>query len=119
MTQERNGKSETLDMPGFVQDTLSMAYTFAFVPPAGKEVQLTRADGRGIDPYRFAVLGTEKLATPAGEIQTLHISKQRDNPDDKTTDIWFASERNYLPVRVLITEKNGTRMDQMITRIPE
>jgi hypothetical protein len=117
VTQEKNGKSETLKMPATAQDPLSLAYSFAFVPPKGKEYDVTRADGRGLTPFRFIVVGSEKLATPAGEMQTLHIAKVLDGPEDKSTDIWFAAERDFLPVRVLVVEKDGTRSDQMVTRI--
>jgi hypothetical protein len=115
--QERRGKSETLQMQGAAQDPLSLAYTFAFVPPKGKEYDIIRADGRGLTPFRFAVLGNEKLATPMGEIQTLHIQKVRDGPEDKATDIWFAVDRDFLPVRVLVVDKDGSRVDQVVTRI--
>jgi len=117
VTQERKGKSETLKMQGTAQDPLSLAYTFAFVPPNGKEYDIIRADGRGLTPFRFAVLGNEKLATPIGEMQTLHIAKVRDSPEDKATDIWFAADRDFLPVRVLVVDKDGSRVDQIITRI--
>lgn len=117
VTQERKGKSETLKMQGTAQDPLSLAYTFAFVPPTGKEYDIVRADGRGLTPFRFAVLGNEKLATPIGEMQTLHIAKVRDGPEDKATDIWFAADRDFLPVRVLVVDKDGSRVDQIITRI--
>src|SRR5882672_10158737 len=117
VTQERKGKSETLQMQGTAQDPLSLAYSFAFVPPTGKEYDVTRADGRGLTPFRFTVVGTEKLATPAGEMQTLHIAKLRDGPEDKATDIWFAAERDFLPVRVLVVDSDGTRSDQVVTRI--
>ena len=117
VTQEKNGKSETLKMPADARDPLSLAYSFAFVPPKGKEYDVTRADGRGLTPFRFAVVGTEKLTTPAGEMQTLHIAKLRDGPEDKATDIWFAAERDFLPVRVLVVDSDGTRSDQVVTRI--
>ncbi len=117
VTQEKNGKSETLKMPATAQDPLSLAYSFAFVPPKGKEYDVMRADGRGLTPFRFTVVGTEKLATPAGEMWTLHIAKLRDGPEDKSTDIWFAAERDFLPVRVLVVETDGTRSDQVLTRI--
>jgi len=117
VTQEKNGKSETLKMPADARDPLSLAYSFAFVPPKGKEYDVTRADGRGLTPFRFTVVGTEKLATPAGEMQTLHIAKLRDGLEDKATDIWFAAERDFLPVRVLVVDSDGTRSDQVVTRI--
>ena len=117
ITQERKGKSETLKMPAVAQDPLSLAYTFAFVPPKGKEYDVIRADGRGLTPFRFIVVGDEKVATPLGEMQALHISKVKDGPDDKATDIWFATERDFIPVRVLVVDKDGERADQIVTRI--
>jgi len=117
VTQERKGKSVTLKMLGTAHDPLSLAYSFAFVPPKNKEYDVTRADGRGLTSFRFVVVGNEKLATPAGEIQTLRVAKVPDGAEDKATDIWFAADRDFLPVRVLIVEKDGTRSDQIVTRI--
>jgi uncharacterized protein DUF3108 len=117
VTQERKGKSETLQMPANAQDPLSLAYTFAFVPPKDKEYEVVRADGRGLTPFRFTVVGKETLATPLGEMQTLHLAKVRDGPEDKATDLWFAAERDFLPVRVLAVDRDGTRADQIVTRI--
>jgi len=117
LTQERKGKTETLRMPVNAQDPLSLAYGFAFVPPAAKEFDVLRADGRGLTPFRFKVVGTEKLKTSLGEMPTLHVEKVRDGPNDKATDIWFASERDYLPVRVLVVDTDGTRADQILRRI--
>ena len=118
ITQERKGKSaETLQMPASAQDPLSLAYAFAFFPPRDKEFDIIRADGRGLTPFRFTVVGNEKISTPMGEMQALHIVKVRDGPDDKSTDIWFAAERDFIPVRVLVVDADGTRADQIVTRI--
>ena len=117
ITQARKGKAETLPMPATAQDPLSLAYTFTFVPPKEKEYDIIRADGRGLTPFRFAVVGNERIPTPLGEMQTLHIAKVRDGPDDKATDIWFATERDFIPVRVLVVDKDGARADQIVTRI--
>jgi hypothetical protein len=117
LTQERDGKSETQPMPPSPQDELSMAYSFAFAPPPSGEIVVTRINGRGLTPFRFIVVGTEKLRTSVGKMETLHLSKLRDGPDDKATDIWFASGRDLLPVRVLAVDKDGTRDDQYVTRV--
>ena len=117
VTQERKGKAVMVKVPEMTQDPLSMVYSFAFNPPKGKELKVTRADGRGLASFRFTIVGTEKLATPVGELQTLRVAKVRDGPEDKATDIWFAVERDFLPVRVLVVDKDGTRADQVVTRI--
>jgi len=117
LTQERKGKSETLRLPANAQDPLSLAYGFAFSPPAAKQFDVVRADGRGLTPFHFKVVGTEKLKLRPGEMLTLHVEKVRDGPRDKSTDIWFASEHDFLPVRVLIVDSDGTRADQILTQI--
>jgi len=52
-----------------------------------------RADGRGLTRPLYRRRRREDPHA-LGEMQTLHISKVKDGPDDKATDIWFATERD-------------------------
>jgi hypothetical protein len=105
-------KSPTLER----QDQLSMAWSFAFAPPRGP-VSVRVADGKRVTPYAYAVAGRERVKTPAGEFDGLKLVKQRDSAQAKSTEIWLAVDRDYLPVRVLIVDKDGTRLDQLATKI--
>jgi Protein of unknown function (DUF3108) len=98
------------------QDQLSMAWSFAFAPPRGT-VNVRVADGKRVTPYAYAVAGRERVKTPAGEFDGLKLVKQKDDPQAKSTEIWLAADRDYLPVRVLIVDKDGTRLDQLATKI--
>jgi len=100
------------------QDQLSLAWTFAFAPPRGT-VNVRVADGKRISAYVYKVVGRERVKTPAGEFDGLKLVKQKDNADAKSTEIWLAADRNFLPVRVLIVDKEGTRMDQVATKISQ
>ena len=121
LTHEYDGKSETANMAPPLQDRLSFLYNYAFQASPdlkpGKEIRLGVADGRGMTQMHYIVAGSEKLKTPAGELETVHLVKQREGKDDKGTEIWFASSRDFLPVRILIIEKDGARIDQVLTRI--
>jgi uncharacterized protein DUF3108 len=121
LTQEHEGKTETTSMVPPLQDRLSFLYNFAFQSAPdlkpGREIKITVTDGRGLTHFQYNVAGTELLKTPAGELETVRLVKQRDNKEDKETEIWFASGRDYLPVRILVIEKDGVRIDQMLTRI--
>lgn len=121
LTQEHDGKNETTNMMPALQDRLSFLYNFAFQSSpeltAGKEIKVTLTDGRGLTQFHYSVAGREMLKTPAGELETVHLVKQRDNKNDKATEIWFASGRDYLPVRILVIENDGARIDQVLTRI--
>ena len=98
------------------QDQLSFMWTLAFAPPRDL-VTASVADGKRVTTYTYKVSGREKVKTPAGEFNALKLVKQKDSPDDKTTEIWLAAEHNYLPVRILVVEKDGSRIDQVAIRI--
>src|SRR5471032_433915 len=119
LTQEHDGKIETTNIVPPLQDRLSFLYNFAFQPSPelqpGKEIKITVTDGRGLTHFQYNVAGREVLKTPAGELETVHLVKQLDSKDDKGTEIWFASGRDYLPVRILIVDKDGARLDQVLT----
>jgi hypothetical protein len=121
LTQTHDGKTETTDMVQPLQDRLSFLYNFAFQSAPdlrpGKEIKVTLTDGKGLTRFQYHVAGTEMLKTPAGELETVRLVKRRENREDKETEIWFASGRDYLPVRILVVEKDGARIDQILTRI--
>jgi hypothetical protein len=97
------------------QDQLSMVWTFAFAPPP-KEVGVSVADGKRVSEYVYQPAGRERVKTPAGEFDALKFVKKRDSAEDKATEIWIAADRR-IPVRVLIVDTDGTRLDQVASRI--
>jgi hypothetical protein len=98
------------------QDRLSFIWSFAFAPPR-EAVTLSVADGRHVTVYTYQAAGRERVKTPAGEFDALKLVKRKVNPEDRGTEIWLAADRHYLPVRILITEKDGTRIDQVAVKI--
>jgi hypothetical protein len=123
LTLEHDGKNETTNMVLPLQDRLSFLYNFAFESGPdlrpGREIKVTLTDGRGLTRFEYTVAAPETLKTPAGEFETVHLVKRRENKDDKGTELWFARDRDYLPVRILVVDKDGARIDQMLTRIRE
>ncbi len=117
LVREREGRTESESLPEQAQDRLSFGYGFAFASPAGGEITVFIADPKGISRHRYALAGRETLKTAAGAFESLKLVKQRDRGDDRATEIWLAVKRNYLPIRVLVIEKDGTRLDQILTRI--
>jgi hypothetical protein len=100
------------------QDRLSFIWTFAFSPPTGPAT-VSVADGKGVTSYTYQPAGRERVKTPAGEFDALKLVKRRDRPEDKVTEIWLAADRNYLPVRVLVVDKDGTRLDTLASKITQ
>jgi hypothetical protein len=117
VVEERDGKSEATPIKGAMQDRLSFLWSFAFTPPGGAEIALDVADGRGVSRFRYAISGPEVLKTPAGEFEAIKLVKQREPGDDRGTEVWLAVSHQFAPVRVLVVEKDGTRLDQIATRV--
>jgi Protein of unknown function (DUF3108) len=117
LTLQDRGAPQTRALPADAQDKLSFAYAFAFDVPGGKPVTIQATDGRGLSTYVFQVTGRVRLKTPAGEFEALKLVKRKDGPGDKGTEVWLAVDHGYLPIRVLVTDKDGTRLDQVVTHL--
>jgi len=98
------------------QDQLSFIWTLAFAPPRNAAT-LNVADGKRVTSYTYLAAGRERVKTPAGDFDALKLVKRKDNPQDKTTELWLAVDRQYIPVRILVIDKDGTRLDQVAVKI--
>ena len=110
-------KVETLPLPENTFDQTSFTYAFAFKASLDELPPVHLTDGRKLSDYKYEVLGKEKLKTPLGEIEALHIRKVRDADDKRGFEVWLSAEHHHLPVRIRYVEKNGQVVDSNITRI--
>ncbi len=118
LTLEEGGeRRETVPLPPHTWDTTSFAYNFAFTPPVGKEIELHLTDGKRLTAYRYAILGREKISTPLGEFEALHVKKVQEDDDKRAFDVWLAVTQHYLPIRIRYTEKDGTAFESSVTAI--
>ena len=60
--------TQTVDLPDNTWDMASFGYNFAFAPSDEAEMDLFLTDGRRVSPYKFAVLGRERIDTELGSI---------------------------------------------------
>jgi hypothetical protein len=67
------------------------------------------------EPWTFKVLKQEKLATPMGEFDALHISRaSRPDSKDQQLDVWLAPSLEWYPVRVRFSESDGDYIEQTL-----
>lgn len=82
---------------------------------AGKrEMEYRVIDKGGYDTDRFAVIDEEVLTTDQGNVNTLKAEKVRDDNSKRQTLMWFAPDREYLLVRLLQVEPDGSSYEIMI-----
>ena len=97
------------------QDLMSFMYQFMFVPPL-QEMQLAITNGKRLKTYAYGFDGEETLQTPFGEVRCLHIGRAGGDGEEKT-DLWLAADYHYLPVKISKTEKDGTVLERIATRL--
>jgi len=125
IAQGQEGKAESRPMSlaagEVLSDRLSFLWTFAFgaadVLKPGNEVKAQLTDGKGLSSFRYRVAGNETLQTPAGSLNTVKLVKQREGGDERGTEIWLSADHQMVPVRILVIEKDGARIDQIARRI--
>jgi hypothetical protein len=108
---------QTVALPPNTWDATSFAWNFAFTPVGNKELNVNLTDGRRVTSYRYAIVGRETLNTAIGDIATLHVKKVQEGDDKRAFDVWLATERSYVPVRIRYTEKDGTAFDSLVESI--
>lgn len=96
------------------QDFLSFMYQFMFSPPL-ENTQITMTNGKRLRTYTYSFTGEERISTKIGELNTIHLLKQGD--DDEKTELWLATDYQYLPVKIRKTEKDGSAIEQSVTNI--
>ena len=113
-----DGRSETAPLAAGAQDRLSVMYQFMFLPVERLRdlaFQMT-SNGKKIENYRYQLAGNETLDTPLGKLKTLHLVKQREGTDNGV-EIWLSVDHNMFPVKLLIVENDGSKFEQLITRL--
>lgn len=111
----RNAKGESsVKLADGTQDFLSFMYQFMFTPPLDN-LQITMTNGKKLRTYNYTFEGEETISSKFGELKTIHLLKSSD--DDEKTEIWLATEYQYLPVKIRKTEKDGTVIEQLISKL--
>lgn len=100
---------------GHIQDFLSFMYQFMFIPPLD-EMQMYLTNGRKLGLYTYAFEGEEVLELKFGTVKTYHIQHAKTDSDEKT-ELWLAKDYRYVPVKIRKTEKDGTVIEQIATRL--
>ena len=104
-------------MPPQAYDRLSFLFSFAFAAPGKGPFVFKVVDGKGIADYVFDLAGRERLKVPAGEFEALRLVERKAKPGDRGSEVWLDTAHSYLPLRVLVLEKDGSRIDQVAVRV--
>jgi hypothetical protein len=114
VTTQHKEVRRTLPMPPDAQDRLSFLLAFSLFPPRDRSVSYSVFDSKGLSSQLYRVAGQEKLKTPVGEFDTLKLVRAREG---ESAEIWLAKQLGFFPVRVVVSYKDGKRLEQMAVRV--
>jgi hypothetical protein len=89
------------------QDTLSLILQFAFVPIEEGRRDVALTSGRKLYVQTYEQVGEEVVETPAGAWRAWHLRRVRAQAGDEGYDMWLATDRPFLPVRIRWTDRRG------------
>ena len=115
LTMQYQGNKGSEPMPPNAQDRLSFLFALSLLPGRAESIKYSIADGKGLSRHEYKVVGRERLKTAVGEFETVKVARKGDGRE--SAELWLAAERGYVPVRLVVTEKDGTRYEQNPTRI--
>jgi hypothetical protein len=115
LTMQYQGQKKSEPLPPNAQDRLSFLFALSLLPESGSDtVSYSIFDGKGQSRHAYKVAGRERIGVPAGQFDAVKVQRVG---DEDSASIWLASEHGYVPVRVLVVEKDGARYEQQAIRL--
>lgn len=116
---------ETHPIMGGEQDRISAIWQLVSIARGaqarikpGVEWRFVVAGQSDAESWTFKVVKQEKIATQAGEMNTVHISRAaRPGSRDQQLDIWLAPSMEWYPVRLRFSDDNGDFIEQTIKKV--
>lgn len=106
------------DHSSVIWQLISMARATPARFKPNSEWQFLVAGDHDVDPWTFKVANQERIRTPYGEINTVHLVRSP-SPDSgkQQLDIWLAPSMEWYPVRLRYSEPDGEYIEQVLEGI--
>jgi (2Fe-2S) ferredoxin len=114
MISDDEGKRSEMPLPDQTQDRISVMYQFMNLKTADATVTMHMSNGRKVELYTYRLVDEPRIATPAGEFDTLHYERVTSGPRESKASVWLAKDRFNFPVRVEFVDPKGFRVEQTL-----
>ena len=74
-------------------------------------------DHDAMETWVYRAGATEQLSTPLGAQKVLRVERIRDTGNDRSTTLWLAPARNFVPMRMLQKEPDGETIEMRIVSL--
>jgi hypothetical protein len=105
-----------LPLPDGTQDRLSAMYQFMFLSLAKTDIlSFHMTNGNKIDVYNYRITPDQSVTVPLGTFKGLYVASVPE-ADASRTEIWLAEEHANFPYKMIITDKDGDKFSQVLTK---
>lgn len=116
------GEVKEAELAAGTQDLASYSYQFMFLPmPLKGDIVVTLTTGKKLNQYPYKINAEQGVLEVAGApYKTLHLLPPvavDANKPQETKELWLAAEHHYVPVRILIVDDNGQKLEQTLTEL--
>ena len=118
VTGTKRGVANVHDLPEGTYDRFALQQVVRLWAKAHAQdkdpptVEYNMADDDRVTAYRFAIVGREKVETPAGTFDTLRVDRV-DNPNRQLRS-WIAPSLDYAPVKIENVEKGEVKLRMLL-----
>jgi hypothetical protein len=81
------------------------------------ELRYSVPDKDDMGTWVFRTGGSERLDTPLGAQRALRVERVREGGGGRSTTLWLAQDRGYVPLRILQKEPDGETIDMRIVSL--
>jgi len=118
LTMKIKGKPSTVPLGKGTQDLSSFIYQFMFASPVGDDFMLPVTTGKKLRIYQYKVIERDMtLEVPAGKFKTIHLVDASKDASDDQKELWLGAESYSLPVRLVMRDENGAKIEQTLTSL--
>jgi hypothetical protein len=112
---DRGGK-RTLPLPAGTQDRLSAMYQFMFAPlKNATALDFYMTNGSKVDIYNYLITPDQSVTVPLGTFKALYVASPP-KAGESRTEIWLATDHANFPYKMVITDPDGGKFMQVLTR---
>lgn len=112
------GKLKEAPLTAGTQDLASFAYQFMYLPaPLKGDIAVTLTTGKKLNQYQYHINPeTEIIASEGVPYKTLHLAPPAQDTQE-TKELWLAADYHYVPVKILMVDDNGQKLEQTLTEL--
>jgi hypothetical protein len=116
LTMIEHAQRTVLPLPEDTQDRLSAMYQFMFLSLSKTDkLGFHMTNGGKLDIYDYRITHGQSVTVPLGTFKALYVASVPEAGVNRT-EIWLATEHANFPCKMVITDPDGDKLTQVLTK---